>query len=37
MIILNVTGVMKRVDPEMKHVYDERAKECVEDIFKYHV
>ena len=37
MIILNVTGVMKRVDPEMKHVYDERAKECVHDIFAYHV
>ena len=37
MIILNVTGVMKRVDPEMKHVYDERARECVHDIFAYHV
>ena len=28
---------MKRVDPEMKDVYDARAKECVSDIFKYHV
>ena len=37
MIILNVTGVMKRVDPEMKELYDERAKECVADIFNYHV
>ena len=37
MINLNVTGVMKRVDPEMKDVYDERAKECVADIFNYHV
>ena len=37
MIILNVTGVMKRVDPEMKDVYDARAQECVSDIFRYHV
>ena len=37
MIILNVTGVMKRVDPEMKDLYDARAKECVHDIFQYHV
>ena len=37
MIILNVTGVMKRVDPEMKDLYDQRAAECVADIFNYHV
>ena len=37
MIILNVTGVMKRVDPEMKDLYDARAKECIDDIFRYHV
>lgn len=37
MIILNVTGVMKRVDPENIPLYDERAKECIHDIFAYHV
>ncbi|MGM9626797.1 MAG: AGE family epimerase/isomerase, partial [Faecousia sp.] len=37
MIILNVTGVMKRVDPENATLYDERAKECIHDIFAYHV
>ena len=37
MIMLNVTGVMKRVDPEMKHIYDQRAEKCVADIFDYHV
>ncbi len=37
MIILNVTGVLERVDPERKEVYEARAKECVHDIFAYHV
>ncbi len=37
MIILNVTSVMLRVDPENAEVYNKRADECVEDIFKYHV
>ena len=37
MIILNVTGVLERVDPENKALYEERAKECVHDIFAYHV
>ena len=37
MIILNVTSVMLRVDPENADLYNKRADECVEDIFKYHV
>ena len=37
MIILNVTSVMRRVDPQRIELYDERAKECVDDIFRYHV
>ena len=37
MIYLNVTSVMLRVDPENKALYEERAKGCVDDIFKYHV
>lgn len=37
MIILNVTGVMLRVDPERKALYEERARQCVDEIFKYHV
>ncbi|USF27229.1 Cellobiose 2-epimerase [Firmicutes bacterium ASF500] len=37
MIILNVTGVMLRTDPERKTLYEERAQQCVDDIFKYHV
>ena len=37
MIILNVTGVLLRTDPERKALYEERARQCVEDIFKYHV
>ena len=37
MIILNVTGVMLRVDPERKALYEERAQQCVDEIFKYHV
>ena len=37
MIILNVTGVMLRTDPERKDLYEQRAQQCVDDIFKYHV
>ncbi len=37
MIILNVTGVLLRTDPERKALYEERAQQCVNDIFKYHV
>ena len=37
MIYLNMTSVMQRVDPERKDLYEERAKACVDDIFKYHV
>ena len=37
MIILNVTSILMRTDPERKALYEERANKCVEDIFKYHV
>ena len=37
MILLNVTGVLRRVDPERAELYDARADECANDIFKYHV
>ena len=37
MIILNVTGVMMRVDPERKALYEERARQSVDEIFRYHV
>ena len=37
MIILNVTGILLRVDPERKALYEERAAQCVEEIFRYHV
>ena len=37
MIILNVTGVMMRVDPERKDLYEERARQSVDEIFRYHV
>ena len=37
MIILNVTGVLLRTDTERKALYEERARQCVEDIIKYHV
>lgn len=36
MILLNVTAVMRRVDPENADLYDERSKSCVHDIFTYH-
>ncbi len=37
MILLNVTAVLSRVDPERREIYDERAATCVEEIFRYHV
>ena len=37
MIILNVTGTLRRVDPERGELYDQRAAQCVEEIFRYHV
>lgn len=37
MIILNVTGVMLRVDSERKELYEQRAQQCVDEIFQYHV
>ena len=36
MIYLNITSVLRRVDPEQKALYDERAAECVDEIFRYH-
>ncbi len=36
MILLNVTAVLKRVNPENSELYDKRADECVNDILKYH-
>lgn len=36
MIFLNITSVMRRVDPQGRELYDRYAKECVEEIFKYH-
>ena len=37
MIILNVIGVLRRVDEANKAEYEERSAQCVEEIFKYHV
>ncbi len=37
MIILNVTSVLERVDPERAGLYRERAAQCVDEIFRYHV
>ncbi len=36
MILLNVSSVMKRVDPENAPLYDARSEECVRDIINYH-
>jgi len=36
MIFLNITAVMRRVDPQSKEIYDRYAKECVDEIFKFH-
>ena len=37
MIMLNMTSIMRRVDPERDALYLERANSCVHDIFVYHV
>ena len=37
MIFLNITSVMRRVDPENRNLYDKHARECVDLIFKYHM
>ena len=36
MIYLNITSVLRRVDPEQEALYNERAAECVNEIFQYH-
>ena len=36
MIFLNMTSVMRRVDPQRQKLYDDYAKECVQDILTYH-
>lgn len=36
MIFLNVTGILRRVDPDNAPLYDERARQCIHDIFAYH-
>ena len=36
MILLNVTAVMRRVDPANAALYDERSQSCVHDILTYH-
>ena len=35
MIYLNVTSVMMRTDPESKALYEARAQQCVDEIFRY--
>lgn len=37
MIILNVISILQRVDPENKAEYEDRAQQCVDEIFKYFV
>lgn len=37
MIYLNMTSVMMRVDKDNTALYESRAQECVDDIFRYHV
>ena len=37
MIILNVIGILLRVDPENKAEYEERAQQCIDEIFTYFV
>ncbi len=36
MIYLNITGVMRRVDPERAELYDSRSAACTDAIFRYH-
>lgn len=37
MIMLNVIGILLRVDPEHKEEYESRAQQCVDEIFTYFV
>lgn len=37
MIYLNITSVMQRVDPANAALYDQRAAQCADEIFRYHV
>lgn len=37
MICLNMTSILMRVDPSRRDYYLSRARECVDEIFKYHV
>ena len=37
MIMLNVSGILERVDREMSELHRKRAEECVNDILRYHV
>ncbi len=37
MIFLNITSVLRRVDPEHKDEYDKYSAECVDKIFTYHM
>ena len=36
MIYLNLTSVMRKADPEGAQLYNQRAAQCVHDIFTYH-
>lgn len=36
MIYLNLTSVMRRVDPDLAAIYDARSAQCVQDILAYH-
>ena len=36
MIYLNITSVIRKVDPEQAQKYDQRSGQCVHDIFTYH-
>ncbi len=36
MIYLNLTSVLRKADPDNAALYDERAAQCVHDIFTYH-
>lgn len=36
MIYLNLTSIMRRVDPELAAIYNARSEKCVQDIFQYH-
>ena len=36
MIYLNISSVLRRTDPDNAALYNERSRQCVEEIFKYH-